>query len=374
MRTIQSVIDRLPQGQCRKLLPRPQYSPIAKDIKLGEPNLNHWMLAVESMKYHMTNEGYEIALALEHSGYNLCGKGFDFDYTDVAAFLSYFDPEVVVLQDKREWDPSQKDFRDPEAAFHNVQSLNRKDLFNLTILKDSHQRGRYHRESAEEIGCNGWIIYYHPRIVKHLAPYVREEDCIRTYHSVNRDHIPDLRDPDILIGRMNRALVSGALSGVYPFRRRIMDNLYDLRGNTDYLKHPGYHRNGTHTDEFLQLITGYKVSICTTSVFGYSLRKIIESVACGCKVITDLPVDDVLPEIDPYLFRVTSETPINVLSSIIDFCIKEYNVDEALEAADKAQQYYDYRASGVRLANDIEDLRRKQHDDQTRLQEQSKPV
>ncbi len=304
------------------------------------------MFAVASMKDHMTDEGWQIALALKHAGYQLAGHGLDYG-TDVHAVVKGLNPDIVVMQDKREWDFAPGNFRDPLAAFNNYTSLNGAGSFNLTILKDSHQGPAYHRHSAEEMGVHAWITYYHPKIVKHLAPYVREKHLIRTYHSIDKFQVPTLD-----LNRPNRCLLSGAISRAYPLRIRIRDWAPRLPG-CEVLTHPGYHRNGTASNNYLNILGRYKVAICTASMYGYSLRKLIEATAAGCMVITDLPVDDVMPGIDGNLYRVPPDIGIGGMASLIERLYREWSPERQVAYCKEAMRFYDYRTQGLKLATDI---------------------
>jgi hypothetical protein len=93
-------------------------------------------------------------------------------------------------------------------------------------------------------------------------------------------------------------------------------------------------------------------------MYGYALRKIMEATACGCRVLTDLPVDEVLPEIDGNLFRIRPDTSAYHVGIYVRQLVKEYDADKQRDYADKAKQFYDYRAIGKRLSDDIESLRR----------------
>src|ERR1700723_2806402 len=157
-------------------------------------------LAVESMRRHTTDEGMQIFEGLNYSGYNLAGHNFPIGSTDVLAIISQFKPGIVVMQDKREWEGRAagglRGF-DERERFTNVQYLrDRSDIFKLTILKDAQHNPEYHAESAREIGCHAWIVYYEKAKVKSLAPYVRKEHLIRTYHSINKDLVPDYEHPE----------------------------------------------------------------------------------------------------------------------------------------------------------------------------------
>lgn len=347
-RSISDVIQQISTPERLKnqvaQLPAPNYSPAS-----SSPSSQHIALAVQSMKNHTSNEGWQLMLALEHAEYDLCGYML-LHGTDVDVILRATNPSTIIIQDKREWDNASKDFREPRANFNNIRSLRKHPSFKLTIVKDAHQKPLYHSLSAEEMGVHAWIIYYHPRIVNHLASYTRPQHLIRTYHSVDSSSIPEFNF------NRSRCLISGAISSVYPLRERLTNKVY-LLPETDSLAHPGYHRRGTATGKFLQLLNKYKVSICTSSIFGYSLRKIIESVACGCIVITDLPYDDPLPEIEEGLVRVGNDTTVEEIASLITKLHKEYDYDKQCKLSRIARIYYDYRASGIRLHNDIEKLK-----------------
>ncbi len=318
-------------------------------------------LAVESMRRHMTDEGWQIFAGLESASYNLAGYGIDstnttrdfYGGTMLDTVLARFNPDTVVMQDKREWEGLTADRnQDPRMRFTQLESLKaRDDIFKLTILKDAQNSPLYHRDSAAEIDCHAWVVYYHPEIVAHLAPFVRPQHLVRTYHSID----PALVPPFSPEGRKG-ALISGALSDAYPLRRSLASNL-SLLPDTGRLPHPGYHRNGCQTEEYLKALSRYKVAICTSSRYGYALRKIIEATACGCMVVTDLPRGDALPGIDDNLYRVHSGAlPSDVGNLVMRLC-RIYNPDLQQQFVDQAKAYYDYRAVGCRLALDRVTLR-----------------
>jgi hypothetical protein len=363
-RNIHDVISDLPANRIVQL-GKPLYHPPADTDLSTRSNV---ALAVSSMRDHMTDEGYQIMTGLEYNGYALAGHGITtrinhprpteyHSLTNVPTIIDIANPCTLVLQDKREWDVQPGNFRDPLARFHNVSCLrDRPDIFKLTILKDAHQNPTYHRESADEIGCHAWIIYYHPDIVHHLAPYTRREHLIRTYHTVNLNHTPEFAPAKDRFG----CLLSGAIGrGTYPLRSRLVQNLHILP-QTTHMPHPGYHRKGCHTPVFLNALNQFKVAICTSSIYGYALRKIIEATACGCIVITDLPSDDVLPGgIDNNLMRVSPNIPILVMKDLIWACISGYDEERQRHYAGLARSYFDYRIMGFRLAYEIEQMRRR---------------
>src|SRR5258708_11028612 len=103
------------------------------------------------------------------------------------------------------------------------------------------------------MGVHAWVCYYNPRIVKHLASWVREEHLIRTYHSINSANIPPFS------ANRHGTLLSGAVSQAYPLRKRLFDGAF-LLPDTIALPHPGYHRGGCHTPSFLIQLSKFKVA------------------------------------------------------------------------------------------------------------------
>lgn len=322
------------------VLPAPLYQPRNRVPQSKAMMMN------KSASVHMTNEGWQLAQGFESVGYKLAGRDLTINTQDVPEILSVCRPDVLVIQDKREWEghtaPGHRGERVNEA-FYGVNFLRRRhDIFKMTIIKDAHQKPEYHSQSAEEMGCHGWLTYYHPTVVCHLAPYVRKEHLIRIYHSIDRDMVP-IYNPHNREG----CVVSGAIATCYPLRTMIQRRIKSFP-NTTYLKHPGYHARGSMSDLYLQTLSKYKVSVATSSIYGYALRKIIESTACGCIVITDLPVDDVLPEIDGNLVRVKPSINRNHFSKLIAETIESYDPVRQAFFAEEAMRYYDWREAAVR--------------------------
>lgn len=343
MRTIDKVLSHLPKNRTPPAA-APTYHYKPEGPRLG--------LAVQSMSEHMTDEGWQIFEGLSHNNYILCGHNLPEPSTVVPTLIQKYQPSVVFLQDKREWAPSHRDFRDRNARFTGVVALARRpDIFKLTILKDAQHRPHYHKQSANEIGCHAWVCYYHPRIVKHIANYVRSEHIIRTYHTINTAHLPPFNST------RKPALLSGAVSPAYPFRTAIVQRIRQFP-DLAYLHHPGYHRRGCHTPAYLAEIAKYKVHVCTTSMYGYCLRKIIESVAVGTIPLTDLPTDDILPHIQPALVHFSADNSIAEINDIIANLVSNYNIEERYYYATLAQTYYSHIYQTALLAQNIETLRK----------------
>jgi len=354
MNPLSKIVSQLPRPRGMQPLPAPTYSPQNRPCGNG----GRLALAVESMRHHMTDEGWQIMLALQHAGYELWGFNLPNGDTDVRRILEQRpETDVVVVQDKREWDVAQGDWREYRARFTHVEALaERPDIFKLTILKDAHHRPIYHRRGAIEMGCHAWIIYYHPQIVAHLAPYVRPQHLIRTYHSIDPNALPPFR-----LGRRRKpAILTGAISRHYPLRKRLYGST-ELANLVDFQHHPGYHRRGCLTPSYLHKLSHYKVSICTCSRYGYALRKIIESTAVGCRVITDLPPEDRLPGIDENLIRIpTDATPAQVRGAVRQ-ALADYYTDRQYHYARLAVRHYNYRYLGIQLSLAIDRLRINYH-------------
>lgn len=338
--TTENVIARLDKPAVERL-PKPLYEPTNYIRRIA--------LAVESMRRHMTDEGWQIMAGLEAAGYGLCGHNINHNETDVGMILYRNRPGTIVIQDKREWDGKTAGAGfDERERFTNYKCLReRHEVFKVTVLKDAQNNPPYHRESADEIGCHAWIVYYHPKIVAHVAPFVRPEHLIRTYHSLDAMSLPDW-----VPGRERRnVVISGAVSGAYPLRKRLQGSGFDQ------LPHPGYRRDGCYTPNYLKALGQYKVSICTASRYGYALRKIIESTAVGCRVVTDLPADDVLPYIDDNLIRVHNDATPEDVRAVAYEAAKNWDDHFQTMMACRAAVHYDYQRVGYDLSNAIETMR-----------------
>lgn len=299
---------------------------------------------------HMTDEGQQLQRGLEEAGWALAGFGYKDGCKDVPTLIERYKPSRVLVHDKRDWDSKCGAFR-KGLEFGRLNFLQEcKDIFKLTVVKDAGSLVEYHREVCEEVGADAVVTYYHDQSVLPVAPFLKNYTRIRTYHSVNADVVPEVRP-----GWRRRALVSGAVGDVYPLRRRVMNQRKMF--SCDILPHPGYSNRGVKTQDYLHSLADYRVHVATASRYGFALRKIIESVACGTTPVTDLPAYDVLPNIDGALTRISA--------SISDEGITEMLMDEYLGwdfaerhmYAEAAKKFYDWRAIGVRLDQLIEEAR-----------------
>lgn len=341
-RTIRNTIAKLNRNNVRELT-APKF--------VNGATGNRLVLGVASMREHMTDEGWQITHGLSLNGYKHCGYLLDENKTDVNELISKHNPETVVIQDVREWDYQSGDFRDKNAMFTNVDSMRaRDDIFRLTILKDSHQRPGYHSDNCRMMGIHAWIVYYNEQIVKHLATYVRPQHLIRTTHSIDKNIVPAFSEQ-----RDSGCLFSGAVSRAYPLRQSIIHHRHRLPIFVQ--PHPGYHRDGCVVPSFMSLLNKFKVSICTSSMYGYTLRKLIESTACGCRVITDLPWDEILPVVEENLIRINPTDNHRTIKRTINDAIGSYSYDKQRELAKRAIEHYDYRVVCAKLAEDIQTMK-----------------
>lgn len=345
IQTVAEVLNRLPRPSVPRL-PAPAYTGPADDPR---PRVG---LAVESMRRHVTAEGWVLFEGLEKAGWTLYGHGLPRPQTDVRVILEMERPSCLLMQDVREWDVPRTNFRDGNARFYHVGAMRgQDDCFRGTVIKDAHQRPAYHRDSAAEIGAHFWVTPYHPDIVCHLAPYVRKEHLIRSYHSVEPADVPPYSK------ERRGCLLSGAVGAAYPLRKRLLDGLRQLP-ETEWLPHPGYNCTGCQTPAYLQTLSHFKVAICTSAAYAFSLRKLVEATAAGCVVVTDLPADDPLPWIDANLVRVHPGFSAAQIGRLLRRLYDEYEPERQEHFSRLACEWYDWRAAGLRLAADVERLRR----------------
>lgn len=310
------------------------------------------VLANRSYERHMTSEGLQLQNGLAYAGWKLTGPGYD-GMNDVRAILHEFKPDHVFVQDKRDWDPSSECPGATSATkfkylgvlgsrahgkWHGKVSL---------VVKDAGPDGMdFHHEFCEVCNPDAVVIYYHPLSVLKYSYYLQSYKLVRTYHSVDLSDIPEFRP-----GAQRRdACGSGAVLGeVYPLRSRVSARPSEF--GLDWLRHPGYqNEKGPATPFYLRFLNNYKVSLATSSSYGFALRKIIEGVACGCAVITDLPQYDVLPEIDRALIRIKPTISDLELKLLIRETVENWDEGGRRLWADRAKAYYDYRAMGTRLS------------------------
>jgi hypothetical protein len=301
---------------------------------------------------HMTDEGEQLQSSLAHAGWILAGFGYGDGCTDVPTLIERYKPSIIFIQDSRDWLRSSPGCYNPAVEFKNWQCLkSHPEIVKAMPVKDAGTSQEFQRQFAEAIGLNAAVIYYHERSVTapQCSPWLKNYKLVRHYHTVDAEYIRTLD----LTGPRKRCLVSGAVSGFYPLRQRCFQNAAAL--GCDALKHPGYGNKGSATPGFLKTLAGYKVSICTASRYNFALRKIIESVACGCRVISDL--SESLPSIiSDAIFRLPPEAPFGTIQQAIYVADKTWNYELAAADSMAALNFYDYKIRGAALSRELEAL------------------
>lgn len=304
--------------------------------------------SVPGSKGHVTDEGAQRQNGLAACGWRMAGCGCDIDETDVEIILRQCEPDIIFIQDPRDWctdNPGLDRWIPREIAFTNIEALKDYPAFKVVVMKDAGTAIDFQRQFAEKVGANALNTYYHDLSVIEQAPWTKDYVRIREHHTIDGTWFkwPTER---------KRGVVSGARnSNVYPLRSMAFQHAGEL--GIDMVQHPGYHNRGSKSEDYKRMLAGYKVSVATASRYGFSLRKIIESVAAGCVVVTDLPEYDVMPVFDDALVRVPRGADIEYLREAISLASVFFDarMEEGLikELSEKTRQHYDWRASGERL-------------------------
>jgi hypothetical protein len=302
-------------------------------------------------RLHTTDEGEQLQAGLALHGWVMSGRGYD-DVLDCSEMLARYAPEMVFVQDKRDWDPQSGGAFRKDLGFVNLEALAaRPDVFKICPVKDAGTSVPYQHQFCKEVGADVVLTYYHDKSVDLCSGFLGRYKKLRVYHSVDSELIRSMN----LLGPRARAVVSGATSHViYPLRERAFRQSAEL--GVYRHGHPGYGNRGNNTPNYLGVIAGFKVHLATASKFGFALRKIIESVAVGCTPVTDLPAYDVLPEIDGALVRVDPKIGNRALRAVIDRAERLWRLEERMEWSRKALEFYDWKAQGRRTADALERL------------------
>lgn len=311
------------------------------------------VLANSGYATHMTDEGFQLQEGLHYAGWHLCGPGYD-NLRHVRTILNKYKPSNIFVQDKRDWDP---DSGCPGAhrylKFKEINALaDSRYAPNVSlVVKDAGPEGsEYHHAFCDEVRPDAVVIYYHPLSVLRYCPWLASYKLIRIHHTIDPYAIPPFAPAS---ERENLCGSGAVMEEVYPLRMRVSAHPQDF--GMSWLRHPGYHNDrGPATPLYLRFLNRHKVSFATASAYGFSLRKIIEGVACGCTVVTDLPQFDVLPEIDRALVRIKPTISDADLKLVFQEAIEMWDADGRRKWAEKAIAYYDYRVAGVRLSDALQ--------------------
>lgn len=309
-------------------------------------------LALRDYEKHTMNQGWLFQKGMEAAGYILVGKDFECPYRDGGQLAEAFEPAVAFVADKLDWDAALDGCYDKQAHFTNLQGLGDESIFRIAMIHDSHRRWGIQRQMHEDLNPHAWVCYYHPDIVAVSQPWIRKEHILRTYHSLDPAEVPEFT-----LERIG-CIASGArCKEIYPLRETASLAMCHMPEGK-YLRHPGYGNRGSRTAEYLKVLSGFRVAICTASIYCFAVRKIIEATACGCIVITDLPAEEEMPNIDGNLHRVPSDISVKDLIDAARACEASYTIDRQYWFAEQAKEYYDYRRLYADLRQRIEKMRK----------------
>jgi hypothetical protein len=299
-------------------------------------------------RVHMSDENDQLQRGLAELGWDIAGVGYGDGLADVQKLILRYAPEVVLCMDKRDWDPACVAKR-KDIAFSNLGVLREATgILKLVIIKDAGTFQKAYEEFFDEVRPDYAVTYYEEAAVRKLNPWIPAGlPFVRIHHSVDAELIRHIG----LGGERAGVLVSGARGWCYPLRNAAAKEAGNL--GWDVLPHPGHHNRGAFTQEYLARLVGYRVHIATASSFGFALRKIIESVACGCTCVTNLPATDVLPEIDRFLLRVHQAAEVRELHRICHRACVTWNQPARLQAAEVALARYDYHEVCKRFDSDV---------------------
>jgi hypothetical protein len=310
--------------------------------------------AMQDFERHVTSETAELQRGLATAGYDLCGKGYEFDWRDAGRAVDADHPYTAILTDQREWDPRWPGCFDASYGFTGIKELGRMDtVFRGTILKDAWSCHQLRYENHRDLNPHFYIYYYDADLMLAMCPWIRREQLILTCHTVDSPNLPKLD----FSNRQGRALLSGALNPeYYPLRCKLAQDatrmlLMDVR------PHPGYGNRGCDTPAYLEALGRYRVAICTSSSLGLPLRKLIEATAMGCRVITDLPESEYMPYIDENFTRVSVDSSPYAIGELVAHLAATYDEEAQIALAARARHAYDYRRIAARLAERIETAR-----------------
>ena len=306
------------------------------------------MLSVRSYSKFMSSEDWQFAEGLRLAGWFTAYA----DEGSVPELLDHYQPDTVLLADPRDFRLDSAGCFDRSAEFRDYDALRDCGATVLTVLKDAGSVPRLQLEVIERVQPHAFVTWYHEQSIRPLCKWLAPDfQLIRTYHTVDADDVRAIR-PEV--GERQRGCVTGARRALYPVRELAYENAAALGLNV--MRHPGYRATGSHTSAYLRYLAGFKVSVATASVFGFALRKIIESVAVGCAVVSTLPVHDMpLPAIDdtPWM-RLPNDCGVDTLRSAVDMAECGWTPQEAAVNSSRVIACYDYRYMGQKLTHDID--------------------
>jgi hypothetical protein len=311
------------------------------------------LAGVDFYAEYVTNENDELQRGLRMAGWqHEIARG-----RSLADVCREMDPAMLFVTDPRDflhWDAFGNLKLPPSHSWTGLDQIP-EHVFKATIWKDLFWYPDWQLETIQKIGCHAVVHYYDRAIIETIAPWLSDM-LIRTWHSVNRRLLPEW--PEKRAG----VIVSGAVDArkgrdpridPYPMRTRLMRALSrSLPPGWTLRQHPGYHAAGTDTPAYMRALAGHRVSFCSSSAFSFALRKIIESVACGCIVVTDL--HESLPEIDDSIIRIAPDTPTGNIIGLCNEAAESWNEKTQRAAAARCVAWYDHERRGRELTEALE--------------------
>lgn len=310
--------------------------------------MNKLLFANVDYQTHMTNEGNQLQEGLRAAGWTLTGPGYD-GIRDAREAVERYQPHLILVHDPRDWDPASTICFLKDPAFTGMDYLRSlRSIPKAVVVKDAATLVDYQDHWARKIGADIAVIYYHPQSVQRFAPWLERMHLVRTYHTLDPADAPR----DVLWSSENRAgvLISGAVGkGSYPLRARLVDRAKEF--GWDRHTHPGYSNRGSRVAEYLKVLSMYKVHVTTASRYGFLLRKIIESLACGCVPVTDLPEYDLLPLwLEQGVVRIDPDLGSEAIAEVCAQQAAQWHSAMRQEIAWRAWRDYDYRWQTERLS------------------------
>jgi hypothetical protein len=307
---------------------------------------------IEYYRDYVTSENEQLQRGLESAGWTLTFA----DGRSLKDVCESYRPAMLFVADRRDfehWDCFGNLKLPPSHTWRECDGID-PTIFKATVLKDVFWYPQWQAEKIVSMGIHAVVVYYDPEIVELAFPWLKDR-LVRTWHSVEPDECQWNE------AQRCRVCFSGAVdpnragnrNDPYPLRNRILKAIgCNELGDVEVRKHPGYSAKGCDTPGYLEWLSRFKVSICTASVYSFSLRKIIEGVANGCTVVTDL--HESLPEIDDGLVRIDPGVPMAELNDVVEEAARDWDADKAMALAEKCKVFYDWRRLGKELSNNLE--------------------
>jgi hypothetical protein len=139
--------------------------------------------------------------------------------------------------------------------------------------------------------CADVVVFHHE---SDMGRWDIPQKKVHQLHCVSPEFFEDISIED----RQNDCMLTGAIAeSIYPVRARFQNLIQngDIPGLIR--KHPGYRLAGRQacTEQYMAYcahLCRSKISLCCTSIYKYPLAKILESMAAGCLVVSDMPDDE----------------------------------------------------------------------------------